>query len=144
MNGYEQEKKNAKHGAIKSFRRSRLGFFIQIIVPILGLVIPISLYILALSESEITVRGIQNIVLLKPDDEIVKHVEVRYQEQPIGNVATLEFEIRNTGGEDIDGKDIHYFDWYAPANTKILSAQIVSLTEGYGKYVEISGFTDNK
>ncbi len=47
----------------------------------------------------------------------------------------------NSGQTDIDGSDIHYLRWLPPEGTKILSAEVVKQTEGYGDFCSLSRVT---
>ena len=124
--------------AYDKLRQSRTLVVLQIVLPLLAIIVPITLYFLSSTKSEVTISGMQHTYLINPQEEIARDVKVRYKGVEKGNLARFELEIKNTGNTSIDRSDVHYIRWLPPRGSSILEAQVISKTEGFGDFIRVN------
>jgi hypothetical protein len=122
---------------VSRLRRTKFWRTLEILSPILAILIPLMLFYFSKEKSELTIQGIQLSELVKSPNNLSPNYSVEIDGKKVSNIIQFQFEIRNSGNTDIDGKEIHFLNWIPPKGLNILSFLIIKKNEHFGDFIKL-------
>jgi hypothetical protein len=133
-----ENKKEEHLDFITKLRKTKFWRTLEVLSPILAIGIPLFLYYLNKDDIELSVNGIQSAELIETPNDLSSKLSVEIDGKKVCNILQYQFEIKNTGNKDIDGKDIHFLKWLPSENLEIISYQVVKKSDEYGDFINLS------